>query len=194
MVTQLIPMKGDELVKKILAGERNFSRIKLEEGFNLSNHESFEELQKYLINAGLYLNPIIIDNSELRGVVAKTLYLPFFRGREADLSGADLSEANLSGAYIWRANLSRAYLSEANLSGAYIWRANLSEAYLSEANLLRAYLSEANLSRADLKNVKNLAKTFNLEHAIFCYTIVTEREKKIIEKALQKKQLFIVEK
>ena len=74
---------------------------------------------------------------------------------EANLSGANLSRANLSGANLSRADLSGAYLSEANLSRANLSRADLSEANLSGANLSRAdlsgaYLSEANLSRADL--------------------------------------------
>jgi len=68
----------------------------------------------------------------------------------ADLSRANLSEAKLSGAYLSRANLSEAKLSEANLSGADLSRAYLSEADLSEANLYGAYLSGANLSGANL--------------------------------------------
>jgi uncharacterized protein YjbI with pentapeptide repeats len=65
---------------------------------------------------------------------------------EVDLSGADLWEANLSGA-----DLSGADLSRANLSGADLSRADLREAYLSGANLREANLREANLSRADLR-------------------------------------------
>ena len=63
----------------------------------------------------------------------------------ANLSGADLSEANLSGA-----NLSWANLSEANLRGANLAGADLSEANLSWANLAGANLSWANLSEANL--------------------------------------------
>ena len=62
-------------------------------------------------------------------------------GKSPDLSGADLSRADLLGA-----NLLGADLSEANL-----WRANLSGADLSEANLWRAHLRGANLWRA--KNI-----------------------------------------
>jgi hypothetical protein len=73
----------------------------------------------------------------------------------ADLSGADLSGANLSGAHLSGANLSGAnlfgaHLSRANLSGANLSRADLSGANLSRANLSRADLFGANLSRADL--------------------------------------------
>jgi len=53
------------------------------------------------------------------------------------------SRANLSGA-----NLIRADLSGVNLSGAYLIGADLSCADLSGVNLIGAYLSGANLSRA----------------------------------------------
>jgi len=66
-------------------------------------------------------------------------------GVKANLSWADLSQANLSGA-----NLSWANLSGANLSGANLSWANLSWADLSGANLSGANLSWANLSGADL--------------------------------------------
>ena len=65
---------------------------------------------------------------------------------KANLSGADLSRANLSGANLSGADLSRANLSRANLFGA-----NLSRANLSRANLFGANLSRANLIRA--KNI-----------------------------------------
>jgi len=76
-------------------------------------------------------------------------------GARANLSGANLyeanlSRANLSGANLSRANLSRANLSEANLSGADLSGANLSGANLSEANLSGADLFEVNLSKANL--------------------------------------------
>ena len=72
--------------------------------------------------------------------------------RGANLSRADLSDANLRGANLRGANLSRADLSDANLRGANLRGANLSRADLSDANLSRANLSDANLSRADLSD------------------------------------------
>jgi hypothetical protein len=62
-----------------------------------------------------------------------------------DLSEADLRHANLSGHDLSGADLSGTDLRHANLSGA-----NLSGAILSGADLRHANLSGANLSRADL--------------------------------------------
>ena len=75
----------------------------------------------------------------------------------ANLSGAYLSCANLHGANLSYANLHGANLSYANLSGAYLFGANLSVtdlhgANLSGANLLGAYLSGANLLGASIKS------------------------------------------
>ncbi len=68
----------------------------------------------------------------------------------ADLTGADLHEADLSGAELWHSDLRGAHLRGANLSGAELWTANLSGADLREANLRGALLDRANLSGADL--------------------------------------------
>ena len=76
--------------------------------------------------------------------------------RGADLSGANLSTANLSGANLSGANLSNANLRGADLSGANLRNANLSNANLSGANLRGANLSNANLSNADLRGAKGI--------------------------------------
>ena len=68
----------------------------------------------------------------------------------AHLYGADLSGANLSGANLYGADLSRADLSRADLSGAHLSGANLSGANLYGADLSRADLSGAHLSGANL--------------------------------------------
>jgi hypothetical protein len=65
-------------------------------------------------------------------------------GERIDLSGANLSDANLRDADLSGANLRGANLSDANLSGA-----DLSGANLSDANL-----RGANLSGADLRPIK----------------------------------------
>jgi uncharacterized protein YjbI with pentapeptide repeats len=77
-----------------------------------------------------------------------------------DLSRANLSGANLSGALLFKANLfdanlsganlSKASIHDANLQGANLSKANLTEADLSKANLIQANLTEADLSRANL--------------------------------------------
>jgi uncharacterized protein YjbI with pentapeptide repeats len=88
-----------------------------------------------------------------------------------DLSGADLSEADLylanlinssfSGANLWKANLRRAtlwsgILRNANLGEATLQWADLTQADLSQVNLSRADLREANLRKAELSGSDEL--------------------------------------
>ena len=67
------------------------------------------------------------------------------KGKRADLSGANLSDAILSDA-----NLRGANLVETNLRGAYLYNADLSGAWLSNANLSHADLIETNLREASM--------------------------------------------
>ena len=71
--------------------------------------------------------------------------------REANLILEDLSGANLSKADLRKANLSGANLRRADLKGARLSKADLSEANLRGAHLGGADLYLANLSRADLR-------------------------------------------
>ena len=79
----------------------------------------------------------------------------------ADLQGADLTRANLKGAWLQGANLQRANLSGANLFGAHLTRANLKGADLKGAELTGANLTRANLKGADLKGA-NLSGVLGL--------------------------------
>jgi hypothetical protein len=74
----------------------------------------------------------------------------------ADLRDANLSAADLSGAYLIEADLSRANLSRANLSGAYLIEADLRGANLRGANLRGADLSGANLHDANLHDANGI--------------------------------------
>lgn len=71
-----------------------------------------------------------------------------FRG--ANLSGAPLSNVNLSAARLEKANLNLAYLPYANLVNTHLEKANLDGATLSGADLTSAHLEKANLKDADL--------------------------------------------
>jgi hypothetical protein len=72
--------------------------------------------------------------------------------QQANLSGANLEEANLAGAVLPEANLSFADLFRADLNGANLVMANLSRADLTGTDLGGARLYQANLSEAILRN------------------------------------------
>ena len=72
----------------------------------------------------------------------------------ANLSNADLKKTNFSGTNLSNADLSNAVLCEANLGGAHLEKANLTEVDLSGTNLSNAHLDEAVLIGANLNNAK----------------------------------------
>ena len=78
------------------------------------------------------------------------------KGKRADLSEADLSNANLSKADLSYATLSNANLFNVDLSYANLSNANLSKSEVSYANLFNADLSNAKLSWANLYGVELL--------------------------------------
>ena len=71
---------------------------------------------------------------------------------DANLSGADLSDAKLIGTDLRNVNLSKAKLRQADLSDANLSGADLRGANLNGANLNGADLSDAKLARADLRD------------------------------------------
>jgi len=167
MQNKLKKMEGEEFVRKVLDGERNFKNISLEEGFDLSGYEGFSEMNDYLKKQNLKDSPLDITNSEFKFVKASGLYLPFVKGRKANLEDANLWYANLWNANLGYANLWKANLWNANLGYANLWKANLEDANLENANLENANLGYANLRKANLWKA-NLRKA-NLWNANLWY-------------------------
>ena len=102
---------------------------------------------------------------------------------DCNLSGVDLSNAQLN-----HANLAGANLSGANLTNANLRQANLTGANLSQAKLIRANLPGANLSLADLTNAdfsgSNLIRA-NVTNATFKNTNLTGAHLESIQGKIQ---------
>ena len=147
---------GQEFLTKILAGERDFSGIKLEERTILSVCPQFDQVVKYLREHPDKSSPIILSGAKLKYLQAdERLNLSYVVAENTDFEGAclpnaDLSYANLQGACFADAVLTDADFRCANLQGAKLSAAYLVEADLSEANLSRASLDHAILVGANL--------------------------------------------
>ncbi len=182
----LKPASVDELVKRVLGGERQF-KIRLPDGSDLSGHERYPELQEYLRKQNLERTPLDFSGSQLVGVNAKGLYLPYVRGVETNLYGANLEEAHL-----WRAHLNEAYLRRANFNGAHLEEAHLLGVNLYEANLYGAHLEKADFGWADLRGVVGLSRAKGLDEAHFLMTVVGEAEELVIRRAQPGAKLSVV--
>ena len=203
MAENLTKVLGEEFIIKLLSGERDFSKISLEEAFDLRGHGAFQELKTYLETQDLKKTPINISNSQVRYVKARGLYLPFTVGRNANLRGANFENANFGNANFENANFGNANFKGANFKGACLvnadlWLANFRGANLESSNLENAYLKgtylgNVNLESAKLKGVRNLTEASKLGKAHFLETRVTSKERKIIEDALKGINRFIEE-
>ncbi len=183
MTVTLKSMKGEEFVKKILAGERDFSYIRLEEGFNLKAHEAFRELQTYLYNQKFSKEPIILNYSKLEALQAPGIRLPYLQGKEIDLSRANLYKAVLSRSDFYKGNLYKVNLKESTLVGAWLEETNLilsklKKAYLEGAVLRKAKLIESVLygtilARVDMGETdlrRSFVKEAHFNNAYLCKT------------------------
>jgi hypothetical protein len=74
----------------------------------------------------------------------------------ASLSDADLSDTNLSGANLQSANLSGADLRGANLRGAQLTAADMHDSYLDNADFSNAHMHLTDVVDVDLSNAKGL--------------------------------------
>ena len=144
------PMTGEEFIEKILAGERNFVGIELEDD-GLSGLRDYHRMKGYLeTQEDLRENPLRLDCSHLIGVEGLDLNFPYSQFREAYFFGGRFAYANFRGADFTRAH----------------------------------FENQTEFSHADLRGVKGLEDAYFDSRPHFYNTIVTPKEKKIIEDKL----------
>ena len=203
MQTERKQIKGEDFIQRILAGEREFYGIELEYNFDLSGHELFGKMQDYLKQQYLAKYPIMINNSDLSGVKATGLYLPYVKLEgsvvwNANFEYAILNFASLQNTDFTYTDFRHAELDHADFRNAVLQYVNFKHAnlYFSDfrgANFEFTHLLGANLVLADLRGVRNLEKSYNLRCATFAETKVTKREEAIISNASDYGSLFEVE-
>ena len=196
-------MKGEDFIKKILEGQRDFYGIELEYNFDLSGHELFGRMLDYLRKQYLAKYPIMINNSDLSGVKASGLYLPYLKVESSILwnsnfeysilSFADFHNADLTYADFKHAELDHTDFRNANLQNVNFEHANLYFSDFRSANFDSTQLLGADLVLADLRGARNLEKSFNLRCATFAETNVTRREEAIIRNASENGKSLEVE-
>jgi uncharacterized protein YjbI with pentapeptide repeats len=196
-------LKGEDFIRRILEGEREFYGIELEYNFDLSGHELFGKMQDYLRKQYLAKYPIMINNSDLSGVKAAGLYLPYVKlegsilwnsnFEHSILNFADFRNADLTYSDFRYTELDHADFQNANLQQVTLKHANLYFSDFRGANFDLTQLFGANLVLADLRGVRNLEKSLNLNCASFAETKVTPREEAIIRNLSENVKLFDVE-
>ena len=87
MVETLTPVSLGELVKRLMAGERDFSATRIPADDNsLETQEGFAELNRYLQEQDLRAEPILAERADWSGLKARGAFLAFSK-----LAGINLS-------------------------------------------------------------------------------------------------------
>ena len=222
MADTITMISASDFVKRILAGERDFTstRIPTDQG-DFGVQDGYEEMNAYLTGlTDLRDNPIVLNNIDWRGVKVPGIYLlgarmagANFEGadlrdadlRRSDLNGANFKKADVSGAVFIGARLMESDFDGATMLMSDLYEANISKGRLTNCDLTGAYLLRLNLSgtdvsgskitnaifyRSDLRGIVGLDSTRDLATCQFKHTMVTPRERDIIEAAFRAQPLF----
>ncbi len=85
----------------------------------------------------------------------------------ADFRGANLTQANLNGAFLRMADFSGTNLEKANLAGADFLGTNFTAVFFIKVNLTETELIGSNLYQATFSDIKELKLARNWEKAIY---------------------------
>lgn len=181
----MIEIKGDEFFKKILAGERDFTGIKLSDLDLTQQRDRLNELNDYLKNRDLSNEPIILNEAELSFIKAGGLWLPYVKANRASFKGGDFSQCNFRCGEFPRASFYRT-----NLQGANCEACDFYNAYFKEAILSQTRFGGARLRFADLCGAKDLEKAVDLVYAHFERTNVTSTEQIIVMNQFKRKENY----
>jgi uncharacterized protein YjbI with pentapeptide repeats len=222
MTETLISITGRELIRRILDGERDFSRTRLTPSTSLHKEEAFQEMNAYLQRQDLRTAPIIAEGADWRGLCAPGLFLQSARLAGADLSGANLSasdlrralfndakliDANLESAIMIHCRFVQTDLTGANMRGADMYEAKINGAALRNTDLTFAHMPRVafesgdltgaavggvNFYRADLRRVFGLDSVRDLGRALFHHTAITRNQFAAIQLAMNSMQRFDV--
>jgi hypothetical protein len=151
-------VKGEELLVRYAAGEREFVEA------NLQGASLREANLEGAILEGANLQGASLREANLKGANLKRANLRGANLLDAKLYGASLQAANLSFADLLAANLERANLDGTNLLRADLRGANLEGGSLRAANLHGAYLQDANLRGANLEEADLWNVTVHARH------------------------------
>lgn len=198
-------MYGKEFIRRLLSGERDFSKIRLEEGFNFDTSSFTHNLREYLLSQDFSKYPISLCGSDLSHIKLYNYNFAFTQGKGADFTGASLIASNFQEAHLEESSFLEADLRDVNFKEANLYHAdlrasklhnvNFSHTCLSGTDLREAILNTASFDRTDLRGtdlrgVSGLEDCNSVRTAKFKYTKVTEREKAIIDRLLESDTAF----
>lgn len=159
-------MLAEEILRRYVAGERNFAVIGANFiGANLQEVDLSEISLVEPIFTGANLSRANLKNSDLKYAHIDNCNLTESNLEAVNLSCAKFQTAALSKANLYHANLSQSELIDVDLSGANLSHANLSNALLNCVDLRGANLSNVEMTGAKLRG-SNLVITTEINNLL----------------------------
>ena len=162
------------LIKRIIDGERDFTGEYIEDEILSENIRN--KLKEYIKSTNIEKNPIILNNANIIECDFSYIYLPYTQAKEIHISKSNFSNANLHGTNF----------ESANIFNSYFENADLSESIIRNASVESSYFDYANFTKADIRGVRNLDLAFGLDKIQYYNTIMSQKEREIIERKLIK--------
>lgn len=182
-----IRMPSNEFVAKIIAGETDFSRVKLAERADLTAHGDYARMNDALRTQAEGGSTLLLDGSLFRYVKMGGIHLPFAKASGAEFHDCDLTRADLRAGWFDTSSFDHSCLNEADLRDTKLQRADFTGASLRGANLGNAKVYGTVLKEADLRGAQGLRSAQDLGYAVFDDTIVTRNEARILTGVLGKR-------
>ena len=142
---------SEELIGKILSGERKFQKFNLKGPFDWSKYELSEKLQKYLKEQIYENNPLIFLDLCLKELNFSKIYLSYLKWKNIDFIKSSFENSSWS-----NANLKRVVFDRTPLNGITLNQIHIFNAQFLDSHLNRSSIDNAIFERVVLKN-----ETFN---------------------------------
>lgn len=172
-----------DVIERIMKGERDFSGIEVRSNRTLMDCDVSGIFYDYMRKQDFSKEPLILSNSKLSHIDFHYMGRPY---------GLNFSFMVGENAWFIGSNLTKVNFKNSKLKGSSFWKADLAYADLRYCDLDDVDFWDSRIVHTDLRGVNNLERTRNME-LIYPNSIkVTEKERKVIEKFLQKRRIFAV--
>ncbi len=145
LMIERVEMKGSEWMKKMLDGERDFSRVRIIGEDSVLEHT--EMMNSYLSSVNLEKEPLIFDLADLSGVHAPTIYAPYTKFR-----GVRAFYINLARAYLEHSDFGPYVNPNGSETRSVLVSATLDDVHAAYATWTKARFNRASVARADFSH------------------------------------------
>lgn len=183
-----IPMNGEELVKKIVSGEKDFQNIKLIEPRVLVKLEGYGEIScesSGFAFVSKYRKNLDFSNSDLQGIRAPGILL-----LESEFHNTNLRHSTFDDSLLIRTGFIHSDLRHISLEGANLTQARIIYSDLYGANLKNTEFFGATFIGPNLTNLIDFGHSNDLRYSIFRSAVADSESARVIDGAVSQREYY----